>query len=144
MAVEIWTGNWAVGDESPYQLIPAGLFNHGAIGYGGGGKKLLSAAGQKRGKTESTEEIGVSGEATKVGKDRLGAVIGGIPLWIVSTWNVEHDGNMDSDAILIRQLNRFWLWKMKNGIPDPVEVKAAIYLKRWEERWQPPILATAA
>lgn len=107
---EIWTGDFDKNPDAALQLLQAGLFAHGSVPFAGGQTVVNSLSDDR-----PEDEVGVRATSeAKVLSSRSGAVVGGIPLWIARLFRIQYS-EKDSEAILVRQLNNFYLVLVENG-----------------------------
>ena len=96
--------------EDTYQRLQAGMFSHGSARYVGG-TLVVDAASTKR--LKATE-----GGGWTIVTD------GGIPLWTARLWRVRYS-RKGSEAVLVRQLNRFYLLIVTDGKPEYREMPSS-------------------
>lgn len=125
---EIWTGDFDE-SEGAYQLIQADLFAHGSVAFSGG--DIVINAKRKKTKEAGLGEQNVRGTAAELVGERQGTLVAGIPLWIARLWRIHYTAK-DSEAILVRQLDTFYLVTVKNGLPRVDEVPTAKFVKHFE------------
>jgi hypothetical protein len=134
---EMWTGDYEE-SEGAYQLIQADVFAHGSVAFAGGaGMIVIDASHKKKAKTQKPglEEEGVRASAAEVVGETRGTVIAGIPLWIARLFRI-HYSVKDSEAVLVRQLDKYYLVLVQMKGDDmeivPREVPASKYAKHFE------------
>jgi hypothetical protein len=110
---EIWTGDFQL-QESTYQLIQAGVFNHGSVAYSGG-KVVVDAPSKKRGKRPQNENAtGSMDSSAELIAESMGEMVGGVPFWHARTWRCKFTPK-ESETLLVRQLNTFYLLECSGG-----------------------------
>jgi len=137
---EVWSGDFQE-SEAAYQLIQAGLFDHGSCAYLGAsaGELVINApsATLLDPNTRPFDETrNVAGTQAELVQERKGTVVAGRPLWLARVWRCRYSPK-DSETILVRQYNRFFLLIVQNGkgayvpIPEDDEVTKK-YAARYE------------
>lgn len=135
MYFEVWTGH-TLASEGTFQLLQANHFQHGSVAFAGSSALLINAASTtKARKGKLVDEASVPGVrehgAAELMSEHHGGIVGGIPLWSVRLWRVQYS-SQDSEAVLVRQLNRFYLLQVENDKHVFKEVPADKFEKRYE------------
>lgn len=144
---EIWTGDIEQ-TEGVYQLIQANMFAHGSVAYAGG-TVVINAADAKAKKKKPTvtapgsEEQGARASKAEMMLERQGNMVAGIPLWTARLWRLNYSAT-DSEMILVRQLDKYYLVGMRNGMPHYQEVPASAYAKQFERLLGDDLMMRAA
>ena len=130
---EIWTGDYDE-SEAAYQLIQADMFSHGSVAFAGGTVVIDAPSMAKTGGVQEpgSEEQGVRAAVAELVSERKGKIVAGRPLWIARLFRI-HYSDKDSEAILVRQLNRYYLVLIEDGNVVQREVPAARYEKQFEK-----------
>ncbi len=123
---EFWTGDYDE-SEGAYQLIQADMFAHGSVGFAGGTVVINAAKTEEPG----DEEDGVRASVAEVVGETKGTVVAGIPLWIARLFRI-HYSSKDSEAVLVRQLDKYHLVLVQNGEVNAREVPASKYARQFE------------
>jgi len=133
---EVWTGDIDEA-EGTYQLIQGDMFSHGSVPFIGKDSLVIDAPSTskakkaKKGEDASPEQDGVRAASAELVGERKGTVVAGIPLWVARLWRIHYSAK-DSEAILVRQLDRFFLLVIKDDKPFAQEVPASRYAKHFE------------
>jgi hypothetical protein len=141
---EFWTGDYDE-SEAAYQLIQADMFAHGSVAFAGGTVVIDAPSAAKTGGVQEpgSEEQSVRASQAELLSERKGKVVAGRPLWIARLFRI-HFSEKDSEAILVRQLNRYYLVLVENGAVTPREVPADRYAKHFERLMGDELTAAAA
>lgn len=115
--VEVWTGD-TTENAASLQVIQSGFFKHGSIAFSGG-DIVVDTSSQKPASTAAMMS------------EKSGPVVGGVALWNTRLWRIKHS-SQDSEAVLVRQLDRFYLVEVQNGGLVYEEVPATKYQSRYE------------
>ena len=127
---EVWTGD-VLEEESTFQLVQADVFRHGSVEFTGG-TIVIDAPSKKRAKKDGGGvSVNIRESSAELVAERVGPTVGGIELWRARLWRVRYS-DKDSEAVLVRQLNRFFLLLVENGEPTYKEVPASTFEKRYE------------
>ena len=144
---EVWTGDIDEG-EGTYQLIQADMFGHGSVPFVGKDSLVIDASSTSKSKKKkkdgevSQEQEHVRASSAELLGERSGRIVAGIPLWVARLWRIHYSAK-DSEAILVRQLGRFYLVLVENEKPVYHQVPESKY-KRHFERLMGDELAAAA
>jgi hypothetical protein len=145
--LEVWTGD-IVGAEATYQLVQADMFLHGSVPFVGKDTLLIDARSTakakkaKQGAEAAPEQENLRATQAQLICEQRGRMIGGYPMWLAGLWRIAYS-TKDSEAALVRQLNRFWIVPVelcdsldgsgrKVYRPNPHEVPASRYEKHFE------------
>lgn len=115
---EVWTGD-VLESEAAYQLIQANLFDHGSCAYFGtsAGELMINAPSAvllDPNAKPFDESRNVRQTQAELVQQRKGLVVAGRPLWLARVWKCRYSPK-DSETILVRQYNRFYLLIVQNG-----------------------------
>lgn len=130
---EIWTG-LLYKSERLYQLIQGGLFQHGAVSYMGSTAPVVDASAEQGSDvvSEDPEDADVfRATAAELYAQKMGEMVEGMPLWIARVFKVRFSPQ-DSEVVLVRQFNQFWLCHMKDSTFTAKSVPAVRFEKQFE------------
>jgi len=127
---EVWTGD-VLEEEATFQLVQADVFHHGSVEFSGGDIVIDAPSKKRAKKDEGGGSVNIRESSAELVAERVGPTVGGIELWRARLWRVRYS-DKDSEAVLVRQMNRFFLLSVENGEPTYVEVPADKFEKRYE------------
>lgn len=129
---EMWTGDYDE-SEGAYQLIQADVFAHGSVGFAGGTVVIDASHKKKKGEAQKpeSEEEGVRASVAEVVGETRGTLVAGIPLWIARLFRI-HYSAVDSEAVLVRQLDKYYLVLVKDQVVEYREVPASKYARQFQ------------
>jgi hypothetical protein len=135
MYCEVWTGD-IMEEEGTFQVIQSGFFKHGSLAFMGGTVVIDASAKKSRSKkkvaaTDVDESETIRQSAAEMVGERSGPVIGGIALWNARLWRIRYSAK-DSEAVLVRQLDKFYLVMVENDKLIYKDVPADKYAPRFE------------
>lgn len=142
---EFWTGDYDE-SEAAYQLIQADMFAHGSVAFAGGTVVIDAPSVAKTSgiiEEPGSEEQGARAAQAELVHERKGKIVAGRPLWIARLFRIQYS-DKDSEAVLIRQLNRYYLVMVKDGEVVYPEVPATRYAKHFERLMGDDLMAAAS
>ena len=108
--VEVWTGD-ATENPETLQVVQSGHFQHGSVAFAGG--DIVVDTADMKSKKAATKVVPVDTPAPKA-EERSGRIITGVALWTARLWRM-HFSAKDSSAILVRQLEHYYLLTAPGG-----------------------------
>lgn len=129
--VEIWTGLFEPLTEEMYQL--AGAILHGSVAYTGG-KRVVRAKKPIIDDAEPAEGQAVARKMAKLINQEHGELLGGVPLWTISTWEIEHSPK-DSEMVLVRHFGTYYLVEVEGGTELVITKYTGDEATKWDKRF---------
>lgn len=136
--IEVWTGHLR-NDMQTLIALKSGLHQHGSVEWDGS-EMLVNEIRFSSGSTETIEQgkaadhqvAGRKTLATLMGEQH-GPSIGGTPLWTVRLWKLRFSPT-DSERIVVRQMDRFFVVFIRDGRPAYAELNADSFRDKFIER----------
>ncbi|MDB5187693.1 MAG: hypothetical protein JWO50_213 [Candidatus Kaiserbacteria bacterium] len=143
MYCEAWTGD-IMEEDGTFQVIQSGFFRHGSIAFIGGTVVVDASAKKTRSKkvtpTDAGDSEAIRESSAEMVSERSGRVVGGVALWNARLWRIRYS-TKDSEAILVRQLDKFYLVMVEKDKLVYRDVPAEKYAPRYERLAASQLLA---